>query len=211
MPKAIKLFRASNNPVGINLEQVIGNDRITLSRTPIGAKPGEEQYYLKRAVKWKGKKAGSINAGETVFIQNAIRVGIPEGTAKALYQIAEDSRRLRQFLGNEAYGLVAVTYWNGETKVLPIIAYVKLLKKLIGAGRYDLIQALKVERIPTRKVRVSDRPGSKAYHIPIQQYTAVSLADVKNILFKPQEIAMRLGNVAQVGHELGQMARAITV
>lgn len=208
MPKAIKLFRASNNPVGINLEQVIGNDRITLSRTPIGAKPGEEQYYLKRAVKWKGKKAGSINAGETVFIQNAVRVGIPEGTAKALYQIAEDSRRLRQFLGNEAYGLVAVTYWNGETKVLPIIAYVKLLKKLIGAGRYDLIQALKVERIPTRKVRVSDRPGSKAYHIPIQQYTAVSLADVKNILFKPQEIAMRLGNVAQAGE---QMAKAITV
>ena len=197
MPKAIKLFRTSDNPMGINLENVIGNDRISISRTPIGARPGEEQYYLKRAVKWKGKRAGSTAVGEMAFVQNAVRVGIPEGTAKALYQIAEDSKKLRQFLGNEAYGLVAVTYWNGETKVLPIIAYVKLLKKLIGAGRYDLIQALKVERLPTRMVRVSDRPGSKAYHIPVEQYASVSLADIRDILFKPQEIAMRFGQKVQ--------------
>ena len=197
MPKAIKLFRTSDNPMGISLENVIGNDRISISRTPIGARPGEEQYYLKRAVKWKGKRAGSTAVGEMAFVQNAVRVGIPEGTAKALYQIAEDSKKLRQFLGNEAYGLVAVTYWNGETKVLPIIAYVKLLKKLIGAGRYDLIQALKVERLPTRMVRVSDRPGSKAYHIPVEQYASVSLADIKDILFKPQEIAMRFGQKVQ--------------
>ena len=148
-------------------------------------------------MKWKGKRAGSTAVGEMAFVQNAVRVGIPEGTAKALYQIAEDSKKLRQFLGNEAYGLVAVTYWNGETKVLPIIAYVKLLKKLIGAGRYDLIQALKVERLPTRMVRVSDRPGSKAYHIPVEQYASVSLADIRDILFKPQEIAMRFGQKVQ--------------
>ena len=198
MPKAIKLFRTSDNPMGINLENIIGNDRISISRTPIGARPGEELYYLKRAVKWKGKRAGSIDAGKKTFIENAIHVGIPKGTAMALYQIAEDSRKLRKLLGDEAYGLVAVTYWNGETKVLPIIAYVKLLKKLISAGKYDLIQALKVERLPTRMVRVSDRPGSKAYHVPIEEYASVSLEDIKDILFKPQEIAMKFGQRAPV-------------
>lgn len=193
MPKAIKLFNVqTEGAVGLNLADLVGNDRITISRTPIGAKPGEEKYYIKRAVAWKGKRAGSINVGLGEFVKNAVSVGIPEGTAQALYQIAEDSRKIREMLGPEAYGLVAVKLWNGREEVLPIVAYVKLLKKLIVAGKYDLIREIQVRRIPTRKVRVSNRPGHGAYHVPIQSYAEFNLAEFKADLFNPQKLAMTI-------------------
>ncbi len=163
---AIKLFAYSPEK-GVDIASLLRDERLTISRTPMGASsPDERIVYVKRAVSWKGKKVkGVTKLDEKQAISEMVRAGIPEKIARALYQIAKDSRNLKGRVG----GLYLVEF-GGKRKIMTGPAVAKLAKKIYIAKGPEALNDLMVRPVETNRFI----PG----RLPAETFAKVSYDEI---------------------------------
>jgi len=165
---AIKLFAYSPTK-GVDIASLLKDERLTISRTPMGASsPDERIVYVKRAVAWKGKKLkGITEKDKNKAVSEMVRAGIPKNVAEALYQIAKDSKELKGKVG----GLYLVEY-GGKKKIMTGPAVAKLAKKIYIAYGPEALNNLVVRPVESNRFV----PG----RLPAEEFAKVSYDEIFN-------------------------------